>query len=418
MKLSARNMKTIFSRLEFRSRILALCLPAAVSAAAAADAPAWDGIDRGGIRYFTTENLRSFYKLTPLPKSPGGKAGAVGNRDIRIEFDEENGELNLGGTKCRLSHPLRKDDKGEILISKTDTIKLIDPILRPTYIAGRRPVRTIIIDPGHGGHDVGTQTTAVREADCTLAVAAKLKEILNTRLPGTEIILTRESNQYLSDQQRIDRISNTENPVFISLHLNSGRSDTKGVETYTAAPSEPNEQPGPGNVYDTANCALAYALQAALVQETGATDRACRRAYYNMLNSVPCPAALVEMGYATHEEEAAMLATDEYRTRLATALADGLCNYVRVMNPETKLTVVEAPPEEPPVPVKAEIPTAKPAAAKTAPKNTAKNTAENTGRTRGRTKSAGTKKPAATRSGNKRSGTRSNTRSTGKKRRR
>lgn len=333
----------------------------AAAAPIKANATAWSSVDVNGVSYLPLENIRSFYKLTPLPRSQRSQARViVGNKDVSLEFGPGLREVMIGGTQCWLSHPLRDDGKGDFLLSMMDAVKLVDPILRPTYIQGRRSVRTIVIDPGHGGHDAGTQTVWVREADCTQLVATKLRDELARRMPDVNIIITREENQYRSEQQRVDLMSGTDAPIFISLHLNSGRSDMRGVETYTAAPAAPGEQPRPGNVHDASNAALAYALQTALVKGTGAVDGGCRRARYSLLNSVGCPAVMVELGYATHEEEAKQLATVEYQTKLAQAIAEGVCNFARMSHPTTQLEYVEPPKvETPPTPVKAELPTPK-----------------------------------------------------------
>lgn len=358
------------------SLLLLLAVQPLCSLPAAANATAWSTQEVNGITYIPLEHLRSFYKFTPLPRQNHSQALAtVGNKDVRLEFGPALRDATIGGTRCRLSHPLRHSDLGDYLISLTDMVKLIDPILRPTYIAGRRAVRTIVIDPGHGGHDVGTQTAWVREADCAQLVATKLKEELSRRLPDVKVLCTHEQNQYRSEQQRVDQINSAEAPIFISLHLNSGRSDVRGIETYTAAPASPGEQPRPGNVHDAANAALAYALQTALIQGTQAQDGGCRRARYSLLNSANCPAAMVELGYATHEEEGKALATNEYQIKLAQALAEGICNFARMADPAAKLAFVEPPKvEEPPTPVKAELPAAKPADNKKAPRRKAKNT--------------------------------------------
>lgn len=344
------------------------CLPAQ------ANATAWSTQEVNGISYIPLENLRSFYKFTPMQRKNRSKAIAtIGNKDVCIEFGPALRDTTIGGTRCLLSHPLRHSDLGDYLISLTDMVKLVDPILRPTYIAGRRAVRTIIIDPGHGGHDAGTQSSWVREADCTQLVASKLKEELSRRMPELQVIFTHEQNQYRSEQQRVDQINSADSPIFISLHLNSGRSDVRGIETYTAAPAAPGEQPRPGNVHDTANAALAYALQTALIKGTQAQDGGCRRARYSLLNSANCPAAMVELGYATHEEEGKALATNEYQIKLAQALAEGICNFARMADPATKLAFVEPPKvEEPPTPVKADMPVPKPANTKKATRSKAK----------------------------------------------
>ncbi len=316
--------------------------------------------------YLRLEDLRSFYKFTTDSQDRKCGTHTVSNGKMMLVFGPEPRELSIQGYRCMLSHPAKHNERGEFLISKTDVVKLIDPILRPTYITNRRQVKTVVIDPGHGGHDVGQQTPQVREADCMLSLARQLANQLRQR--GYEALLTREDNQYLSDQQRVDRANGVQNAIFLSLHLNSGRSDFQGIETYTVTPftpaSKPEETPGqegssaamPGNEQDAANAALAFALQSSLIAASGAEDGACRRARYSLLSSVRCPAAIVELGYATHEAEGAALNTEEYRSTLALALANGVHAFAEAIKPGATPPVNALPPPPPPTPVKVDSP--------------------------------------------------------------
>lgn len=371
-----------------------LLITAALLASAFAPAPAvtadgamWNATAVGEVGYLPLEDLRSFYKLMTLP-SHGEGTFSIGNGAVSLVFGPDPRELRINGCRCLLTHPAHRDAVQGLLVSKTDMVTLIDPVLRPTYIANRRLVKTIILDPAHGGHDAGIVTAYAREADVALLTANKLKALLAER--GYHVVLTREVNQYLSDQQRVDCVEKELNPIFISLHLNSGRSDISGAETYTVAPCDRTEKPLPGNENDAANAALAVALQSALTARAGAKDGACRRAHYSLLSSLRCPAALVELGYATNREEGERLSTDEYQTRLAQALADGVEAFAAVMNPETTLKAAPKPvvPETPApakvaagkqqapaAPAKGKKPAAK-ATPKPAPKPSAKPTAK------------------------------------------
>lgn len=149
--------------------------------------------------------------------------------------------------------------------------------------------------------------------------------------------MTHEQNQYISDQQRIALANRAQNQIFVSLHLNEGRSDYHGIETYSLFPTVSLNATRPGNAHDAMNTALAFSLHSALLASTGAQDGACRRARYSLLSSISCPAALVELGYATHKDEGASLSSDEYQAKLASALANGIDHFTRVMDPETIL---------------------------------------------------------------------------------
>ncbi len=362
--------------------LLLACAAMLLPLPAAADS--WsDNADPGGaIDYVRLDDIQGFYKFNPSTLDRKSGTRRMSNGNITLTFGPEPRALSIQGVRCQLSHPARTNERGEFIISKTDIVKLIDPILRPTYISQRREVKTIVIDAGHGGHDVGQQTPQVREADSMLSLAHQLAAQLRQR--GYEVLLTREDNRYLSDQQRIDRANGTANAIFLSLHLNSGRSDYHGIETYTVSPFTPAEATGagttpngaspagspsptpshplsangttgamPGNEQDGANIALAFALQASLVNATGAQDGGCRRARYSLLSSVRCPAAIVELGYATHEQEGAALNTEEYRSTLALALANGVDAFARAIKPGAAPPVnATPPPPPPPTPVK------------------------------------------------------------------
>ena len=333
---------------------LACMLPLATPCAAVtADGFMWHNTRLGRVDYLPLEDLRSFYKLIPAQGAEGTRC--VGNGELKLIFGPDARELTVNGIRCRLSHPARQDAAADLLVSKVDMVKLIDPVLRPTYISNRRVVKTVVVDAGHGGHDAGTVTPYAREADTTLLVAAALRAELEKR--GFLVKLTHEDNRYLSDQQRVDAANAAGDAVFISLHLNSGRSDARGVETYTVEPAETDAAPLPGNENDTANAALSMALQSSLVRRCGAADGGCRRAHYSILSSVSCPAAWVELGYATNREEGALLNSEEYRAKLAVALAEGISTFAAAMNPETTLQE-RAQPAPPP---------AKPAATPAAP---------------------------------------------------
>src|SRR5262249_54020062 len=87
-------------------------------------------------------------------------------------------------------------------------------------------------DPGHGGHDPGAKGDGITEAELVLDVAQRLERLLS-RLPGTEVILTRRSDEFISLQERT-AIANREGAdLFLSIHANASPNEAaRGVETY------------------------------------------------------------------------------------------------------------------------------------------------------------------------------------------
>lgn len=329
--------------------------PPVSPAAAAPMVGTWNVREVDGVEYVPLEDLRSFYKLMPLQPKGRKVAGQrmVGNGEVELHFGPAPRELRIQERLCMLTHPVQEDATGDLLVSRIDVVQLIDPVLRPSYIANRSAVRTVVIDPAHGGHDTGTVTPYAREADVALAVATRLGAELRKR--GYEVLFTQEQNQYQSPQARVDKVNAAPAAIFVSLHLNHGRSDMKGVQTYTLAPVGRNEKPLPGHEFSQSSMALAMALQSSLVEKAGAEDGGCRRAHYSPLNSIRCPGVMVELGYATHPEEGTRLSTEEYQLKLVEALALGIDSFARAMNPATVMQVQKAPVvEPPPAPVKVE----------------------------------------------------------------
>ncbi len=328
-------------------------LQAASAEAPAQTAPAvgtWHPKQVDGVEYLPLEDIRSFYKLMTLQPKGRKVAGQrlLGNGEVELRFGPAPRELRIQERLCILSHPVQEDASGDLLISRQDVLHVIEPVLRPTYIANRRAVRTVVIDAAHGGHDTGTVTPYAREADVTLAVATRLGAELKKR--GFEVRFTREDNQYLSPQARVDKVNAEPLAMFVSLHLNSGRSDLQGAQVYTLSPAEQDDKKLPGHEFSQASMALAVALQSALVEKGGQTDGGCRRAHYSLLNSLRCPSVMVELGYATNPEEGLRLSSEENQIKLANALAGGVEAFTRVMNPATVLQVQKAPVVEPPAP--------------------------------------------------------------------
>lgn len=321
----------------------------------------WNIVSVEGVEYYSAYHLRNFYKLTPPEKKKKSDSLVIRNSAFSLTLTPGQREMILGGYRCRLSHPVRKQEDGELLISKTDFVKLIDPILRPTYIPERREIKTVIIDPGHGGTDEGNKSPLYKESAYTLQLAQELATALQKQ--GLNTVLTRKSQINVSDIDRVELAKKHRHAIFVSLHLNSGRSEIHGVETYTAAPVEPGGKATEASRHDSANAALAFALHSHLVSATKAPDRACRRAHYSFLNTMSCPAVMLMPGYITHAEESVRLQSDEYRATLVQAMTDGILAFKAAMAPGANILPPPAPKAEAPaapVPVQAPTPSPEP----------------------------------------------------------
>lgn len=220
-------------------------------------------------------------------------------------------------------------------------------------------VRTIVLDPGHGGNEIGaTGASGVEEKELTLILAQSLKASLERRLP-VRVILTRSEDAYLPLETRAAIANQNKADLFVSLHLNSvARTGTRahGAETYflsmqasDARAAEAAElenrsgRAGGGDdplhdlqliLWDLAQSHHLAESQrvASLIQEelNGALDlanRGVKQAPFQVLMGAAMPAVLVELGFLSNPEEERRLLDAGYRAELTAALVRAVGRY-------------------------------------------------------------------------------------------
>ena len=214
----------------------------------------------------------------------------------------------------------------------------------------------VVLDPGHGGTQLGAQSARFFEKDFTLEVALLLKADLERQ--GFEVHLTREADETVSLQERIKRANEREPEVFISVHANAmpreHRLKNHGIETYFLAAEASTEharqvallenkalesKPPPTDIlekilsdvqrtqFQRESSRLAHEVQEALVAATGAKDRGVQQALFLVLAGVNAPAILVELGFVSHTEELKKLKEVEYQRLLSQGVTQGLQKF-------------------------------------------------------------------------------------------
>ena len=108
------------------------------------------------------------------------------------------------------------------------------PELPPALGHAAASIRTIAIDPGHGGDDEGAKgANGVREKDLTLAVARRLRKVLESRL-GVRVLLTRDDDRNVPIDERAALANNNKADLFVSLHANASTRETRAARRSTA----------------------------------------------------------------------------------------------------------------------------------------------------------------------------------------
>ena len=261
---------------------------------------------------------------------------AVGSTNGTMVLDIGSRDATWNGTEVQLGFaPEFIDD--QVFVHGLDLQKNLEPLLSgPPLTFGNR---VIVIDPGHGGVNVGTHSVLDGrfEKEFTLDWAKRLAPLLATN--GWQVFLTRTNDVDIALSNRVAFAEAHHADLFISLHFNSTpdrNKKTAGLETYCSTPagmpsnltrnySDIWSQYFPNNSFDAQNLQLAVLLHTALLRASDEDDRGVRRVrFIGVLHGQRHPAALIEGGYLSNPHEAKRIENPAFRQKLAQAVTDAL----------------------------------------------------------------------------------------------
>ena len=93
-------------------------------------------------------------------------------------------------------------------------------------------IKTVVIDPGHGGHDSGCLGSSAKEKHIALNVALRLGELIEKKYPDIKVIYTRKTDEFVELHERAAIANRNHADLFICIHCNSGGPSAFGAETY------------------------------------------------------------------------------------------------------------------------------------------------------------------------------------------
>jgi N-acetylmuramoyl-L-alanine amidase len=230
---------------------------------------------------------------------------------------------------------------GSTRISQLDLEKTLSPVLTPPANRSGVKIRTICLDPGHGGTDPGYLAGAQQEKKYTLLLAQEVRDRLQRA--GFDVVLTRSTDVKipLDDRPALARQHSAD--LFVSLHFNSseeGRNEVRGVEIFCCTPAgatstnargEGETSWVAGNRNDEKNFLLAYQMQKSFVKSLQVEDRGVKRARFAVLREATMPAILIEGGFMSHPAEGKKIFDPAYRRQMAQAIVDGILSYRRIV---------------------------------------------------------------------------------------
>lgn len=177
--------------------------------------------------------------------------------------------------------------------------------------------RMIVLDPGHGGKDVGTLSGNIYEKTITLKVGTLVKQKLEAA--GAKVMMTRTGDTYPSLQDRVDFTNTNFGEIFVSIHVNSaGNTSAQGTETYYAVTT--------GDMYQE-DMDLAKFVNDQIVNNLNMKNRGIKEQKYYVIANMSIPSILVELGFLSNSEDRNKLTDDQYIELYAESIYKGILEY-------------------------------------------------------------------------------------------
>lgn len=281
-------------------------------------------------------------------------------------------------------------------------------------------LRTVVIDPGHGGKDPGAlgKTRKTDEKHIVLAVSRKLGSMIEKAYPDVKVIYTRSTDVFVELKERADIAKRNKADLFISIHCNSvGNSKAYGASAWILGPKSTRNPKNTSNYFEKSQSVAQRENSVMLLEDDYKTsyqdfdpqsvesvissnllwmanyenslmfaseyDGYIHKAPYRvsshtgihqdvfyLLWATNMPASLLEIGFISNPSDYAVMSSDDGQTKIAASIFNAFCNYktkydasvgASAVQPIMEKPEVNEPPAQKPVSVQPETPVAKPA---------------------------------------------------------
>jgi len=333
---------------------------------------------------------RSYPSFTRIVVEAGSALSyltAPGKTEIRVRLsglvvtDPQVEEIGDGLVKEARLEPSGPDGVLKIILegqagdvktaSLQDPFRVVVDVYRPkegaptpgprTSRGGAPPLKLIVLDAGHGGHDQGAKGPGgVLEKDVVLDVTRRAARLIEDGL-GIKVILTRSTDVFVPLRERTNFANKQRADLFVSIHANAHpQAVNEGVETYflsseatdnaarqtAAAENRVVDLESPQSraktdllksvLWDLAqsefqeeSSVLAETVQDSMTHSLRLVNRGVKQAGFYVLGGAAMPAVLIEIGFLTNPKEEKKLATSEHREAIARAIYASLAEYKR-----------------------------------------------------------------------------------------
>lgn len=259
---------------------------------------------------------RKFENLHSLPLQVAGSSPdtlTLTSKCDRLVLRAGSSAAILNEVAIQLDHPVQCDAGGNWSLHP-DTIR---DILLPVLNRTPRRIKTILIDPGHGGHDNGAvSASGLKEKELNLALAREIAAALKKQ--GFAVYLTRNRDKFVSLDERPAMIGRVKADLFISVHHNASATNpgAAGMETFVL-----RAETTPEKTLTARTLRGAYLVQQKQQTVNPASGRGVKFARFKVLRLATCPAMLIEAGFLSNPAEAKRCASPAFQRRLAANIA-------------------------------------------------------------------------------------------------
>ena len=283
------------------------------------DAPIVHAVDRYqdkiilylyNVSKYHDENFKAAYKNTLFSNAQISLMPKIGLK-LTIPVSQDaivNTYLGADGRSLKIKIKEAKKKTEQTLIPPSIIFNPKDTAKKT--VSGKK---TVVIDAGHGGTDVGAASSEIYEKNITLDVAKRVEKLLQQK--GYETVMTRPDDTYVSLKDRVDICEKNNPDIFVSVHVNSSvRPEITGVETH---------------YYHQESMALAQTVHSSLASAVQSPNRGLFKSKFYVINHTTVPAILVEIGFISNSGERSQLVGEKRKQATAKAIADGVENYFK-----------------------------------------------------------------------------------------
>lgn len=188
-------------------------------------------------------------------------------------------------------------------------------------------IKTVIIDPGHGGHDTGSRgAQGLLEKDVTLDIAKRLQQEIEGRLSDVVVFLSRDGDYFIPIDERVGFANHKKGDLFIGIHTNASSSqDATGFEVYHFSSNLGSIQ----QEFIDEGIKLAGLIQKKVTDRLKTHNRGIRGAPFRILEYLMMPGIVIETAFITNPSGENNLKSERFKTNLVSAICDAISEGIR-----------------------------------------------------------------------------------------